>query len=227
MAQPSQQEIKQELVDAIRMLEHAEYIDHNGHCSVRRDANSFYINSGASMRACADRRGHRRGRSRRQAGRRRQRQAAAGIPDPRRGLSRAAEDQRRVPHPSAMVDLSDHDRPSAEGGVCAGVAARRHAGDELADVGQHPRDGREDGRHHGRQPGGDAQGPRRGRGRRERLECFAYAAYVEENARRQYMAMQIGDPYVFSDEEQAACRQKLRSPSLFKKTWDHYRSKIS
>ena len=31
----------------------------------------------------------------------------------------------------------------------------------------------------------------------------------------------------FSDEEQAACRQKLRSPSLFKKTWDHYRSKIS
>src|SRR3954452_23931043 len=34
------------------MLEHAEYIDHNGHCSVRRDANSFYINSGASMRSC-------------------------------------------------------------------------------------------------------------------------------------------------------------------------------
>src|SRR3954468_24919142 len=52
MAQPSQHEIKQELVDAIRMLEHAEYIDHNGHCSVRRDAGSFYINSGASMRAC-------------------------------------------------------------------------------------------------------------------------------------------------------------------------------
>ena len=52
MPQPSQHEIKQELVDAIRMLEHAEYIDHNGHCSVRRDANSFYINSGASMRAC-------------------------------------------------------------------------------------------------------------------------------------------------------------------------------
>ena len=26
------------------------------------------------------------------------------------------------------------------------------------------------------------------------LECFALAAYVEENAYRQYMAMQIGDP---------------------------------
>src|SRR5688572_13979587 len=45
-----QLQLKQKLVDAIRMLEKAEYIDHNGHCSARRDANSFYINSGASMR---------------------------------------------------------------------------------------------------------------------------------------------------------------------------------
>ena len=29
-----------------------------------------------------------------------------------------------------------------------------------------------------------------------------------------------------TEQEQAACRQKLRTPSLFKKTWDHYRSKI-
>src|SRR3954471_19375772 len=50
MPEPSQQQIKQELVDAIRMLESAEYIDHNGHCSARRDADSFYINSGASAR---------------------------------------------------------------------------------------------------------------------------------------------------------------------------------
>ena len=42
--------MKQTLVDAIRMLERAEIIDHSGHCSARRDANSFYINSGASMR---------------------------------------------------------------------------------------------------------------------------------------------------------------------------------
>src|SRR5215475_8162624 len=51
VTQPSQQQIKQELVDAIRMLEAAEYIDHNGHCSARRDASSFYINSGASVRS--------------------------------------------------------------------------------------------------------------------------------------------------------------------------------
>jgi len=58
------------------------------------------------------------------------------------------------------------------------------------------------------------------------VECFALTAYVEENAYRQYMAMQIGEPYVFSDTEQQACREKLWSPKLFKKTWDHYHSKI-
>ena len=58
------------------------------------------------------------------------------------------------------------------------------------------------------------------------VECFALAAYVEENAYRQYMAMQIGEPYVFSEEEQRASREKLWTASLFKKTWDHYYSKI-
>ena len=42
--------MKQQLVDAVRMLERAEIIDHNGHCSVRRDDSSFHINSGASVR---------------------------------------------------------------------------------------------------------------------------------------------------------------------------------
>jgi len=46
---------------------------------------------------------------------------------------------------------------------------------------------------------------------------------VEENAYRQYMAMQIGERYVFSEAEQKASREKLWTPSLFKKTWDHYR----
>jgi L-fuculose-phosphate aldolase len=32
------------------MLERAGIIDHNGHCSARRDGHSFYINSGASVR---------------------------------------------------------------------------------------------------------------------------------------------------------------------------------
>jgi len=55
------------------------------------------------------------------------------------------------------------------------------------------------------------------------VEGFALAAYVEENAYWQYMVMQIGEPYVFSEAEQKASREKLWTPSLFKKTWDHYR----
>ena len=58
------------------------------------------------------------------------------------------------------------------------------------------------------------------------VETFTLAVYLEENSERQYMAMQIGDPYVFSAEEQELCRQKLWTRSLFKKTWDHYRSKL-
>jgi L-fuculose-phosphate aldolase len=41
------------------------------------------------------------------------------------------------------------------------------------------------------------------------------------------MALQIGTPYVFSEAEQQACREKLWSANLFKKTWDHYRSKLA
>ena len=33
------------------MLTHAELVDYSGHCSARRDAGSFYINSGASVRS--------------------------------------------------------------------------------------------------------------------------------------------------------------------------------
>jgi ribulose-5-phosphate 4-epimerase/fuculose-1-phosphate aldolase len=58
------------------------------------------------------------------------------------------------------------------------------------------------------------------------VEAFVLAAYLEENSYRQYMAMQIGEPYVFSEAEQQACREKLWSANLFQKTWDHYRSKI-
>ena len=36
----------------------------------------------------------------------------------------------------------------------------------------------------------------------------------------------IGEPYVFSDAERRACREKLWSPQLFKKIWDHYHSKL-
>jgi len=40
------------------------------------------------------------------------------------------------------------------------------------------------------------------------------------------MALQIGKPYAFSSEEVKLCREKLWTPSLFKRTWDHFRAKL-
>lgn len=58
------------------------------------------------------------------------------------------------------------------------------------------------------------------------VEAFTLIVYLEENARRQYMALQIGDPYVFSDTEIEAASKKLRNKGLFQRTWDHYRAKL-
>jgi ribulose-5-phosphate 4-epimerase/fuculose-1-phosphate aldolase len=58
------------------------------------------------------------------------------------------------------------------------------------------------------------------------VEAFVLANYMEENAYRQYMAMQIGKPYSFSDDELALCREKLWNANLFKRTWDHFRAKL-
>jgi len=49
---------------------------------------------------------------------------------------------------------------------------------------------------------------------------------MEENAYRQYMALQIGKPYSFSEEELALCREKLWNANLFQRTWDHFRAKL-
>jgi len=59
------------------------------------------------------------------------------------------------------------------------------------------------------------------------VEAFVLANYMEENAYRQYMALQIGKPYVFSEDEIAQCREKLWTETLFKRTWDHFSAKLS
>jgi L-fuculose-phosphate aldolase len=226
MTQSGQAELKQELVDAIRMLERAEYIDHNGHCSARRDANSFYINSGASVRGtltvedivAVDLDG---------------RSIDGGNVKPPLEFPIHAEVYRARPEIEAVFHT--HPQWSTYLTMC-GVEQKvvyaqasllgdmpvmnspmsvntREMGEKMvAAMGDNPVVLL---KAHGVVAAGETI-----------LECFAYAAYVEENARRQYMAMQIGEPYVFSADEQAACRAKLRTPSLFKKTWDHYRSKI-
>ncbi len=57
-------------------------------------------------------------------------------------------------------------------------------------------------------------------------EAFVLITYLEENARRQYMALQIGAPYVFTEPEIAAARAKLWNAGLFARTWDHFLAKL-
>jgi ribulose-5-phosphate 4-epimerase/fuculose-1-phosphate aldolase len=59
------------------------------------------------------------------------------------------------------------------------------------------------------------------------IEAFVLAVYLEENAQRQYMALQIGQPYVFDGQDRAMAKEKLWSASLFQRTWDHYMAKVT
>jgi L-fuculose-phosphate aldolase len=217
--------LKQQLVDAIRMLEKADYIDHNGHCSARRDASSFYINSGASMRGAltvddivaVDLDGN----------------LVEGTAKPPLEFHIHSEAYRARPdvnavfhtHPkwSTFLTMTGTTyRPVYAQGVLLGDIPLM---DSPMSVNTKPM-GEKMAAMLGSKPalllkahGGVVVGT-------DSLEAFALAAYVEENAYRQYMAMQIGEPYVFSAAEQQACREKLWTRSLFQKTWDHYRSKI-
>lgn len=217
--------MKQQLVDAIRMLERAGYIDHNGHASARRDATSFYINSGGSVRGAltvddivaVDLDGH----------------LVEGTARPpleyhiHSEIYRARPDVNAVMHThpqwSTFLTMTGTKYlPVYAQGVLVGDMPvldsvlsinTKPMGEKLADA-------------LGRRPavllkahGAVAVGA-------DIIECFALAAYIEENAYRQYMAMQIGKTYVFSEAEQQASREKLWTASLFKKTWDHYYSKI-
>jgi len=215
----------QQLVDAIRMLERAGYIDHNGHASARRDATSFYINSGASVRGAltvddivtVDLDGN----------------LVEGTAKPpleyhiHSEIYRARPDVNAVmhTHPQWSTYLTMTGTPYlpvyAQGVLVGDLPVL----DSVLSINTRPM-GEKLAAALGRRPavllkahGAVAVGA-------DIVECFALAAYIEENAYRQYMAMQIGKPYVFSEAEQQASREKLWAASLFKKTWDHYHSKI-
>ena len=215
----------QQLVDAIRMLERAGYIDHNGHASARRDATSFYVNSGAAVRGAlttddivtVDLDG----------------KLVDGTAKPpleyhiHSEIYRARPDVNAVMHThpqwsTYLTMTGTKYLPVYAQGVLVGDMPVL---DSVLSINTKPM-GEKLAAALGRRPavllkahGAVAVGA-------DIVECFALAAYIEENAYRQYMAMQIGKPYVFSETEQQASREKLWTASLFKKTWDHYHSKI-
>ena len=217
--------LKQQLVDCIRMLEHADIIDYNGHASIRTDDGRMYINIGSCQRSCLtvadictiDMEGN---------------VLEGGGKPPlefhlHAGIYRARPDVRAVvhAHPKWSTFLTmvgqEYLPVFAQGSLVYPVPVldspnsinNRPMADRLAaTLGDRPAAMMKS---HGAVTVG-----------KDMIEAFVLANYMEENAYRQYMAMQIGKPYAFNEKELALCREKLWSESLFKRTWDHFRAKL-
>jgi L-ribulose-5-phosphate 4-epimerase len=58
------------------------------------------------------------------------------------------------------------------------------------------------------------------------VEAFVMGIYLEETAKRQYMARAIGTPYALTAAEVDKIGANLRKPNLFKKVWDYHHAKL-
>ncbi len=222
---PGHQQERQQLVDCIRMLEKAEIIDFNGHCSIRISPDRILINQGNCQRSCLtaddivtiDMDGN----------------LIEGKAKPplefhlHTGLYRARKDISAIVHAhpkwSTFLTMTGHAyQPVFAQGVLPGDAPvldspssinTREMADQLAAILAHRPAVLM--KSHGAATVGQTI-----------IDAFVLAVYLEENAYRQYMALQIGKPYVFSSADQKAAMEKLWTPSLFQRTWDHYRAKL-
>jgi ribulose-5-phosphate 4-epimerase/fuculose-1-phosphate aldolase len=58
------------------------------------------------------------------------------------------------------------------------------------------------------------------------VETFVLAIYLEETARRQYMARALGTPYALTAAEVEKIGGNLRKPHLLQKVWDYHHAKL-
>ena len=217
--------LKQQLVDCIRMLEQSDIIDYNGHASIRLDTDRLLINIGSCQRSkltvadiCTiDMEGN----------------VIEGNGKPplefhlHAGVYRARPDVKAVVHAhpkwSTFLTMVGHSYLPvyAQGSLVYPMPVldspnsinNKAMADRLAaTLGERPAAMM---KAHGAVTVGKTI-----------VEAFVLANYLEENAYRQYMALQIGKPYAFTAEEVALCREKLWTESLFKRTWDHFRAKL-
>lgn len=217
--------LKQQLVDCIRMLEHSDIIDYNGHASIRTGDNQMVINIGSCQRSkltvadiCKiDMEG----------------QVLEGNGKPplefhlHAGIYRARPDVKAVVHAhpkwSTLLTMvgQEYQPVFAQGSLVYPVPVldspnsinNKPMADRLAaTLGDRPAAMMKS---HGAVTVG-----------KDIVEAFVLANYMEENAYRQYMALQIGKPYLFNEKEMAMCREKLWTETLFKRTWDHFRAKL-
>lgn len=218
-------EQKQQLVDCIRMLERADIIDYNGHASVRIGENRIVINIGSCQRSqlrvddlCTiDFEGN----------------VLEGKGKPplefhlHAGIYKARPDVRAVVHAhpkwsTFLTMVGESYQPVyAQGSLVYPIPVldspnsinNPAMAERLATtLGQRPAAMMKS---HGAVTVG-----------KDIVEAFVLANYMEENAYRQYMALQIGKPYSFNEQELALCRGKLWNTALFKRTWDHFRAKL-
>jgi L-fuculose-phosphate aldolase len=219
------QALKQQLVDCIRMLEKSDIIDYNGHASTRAGEGRLYINIGSCQRSrltvddiCTiDFDGN----------------VLEGHGKPplefhlHAGIYRARPEVQAIVHAhpkwSTFLTMTGHryapvyaqgslvyplpvlDSPNSINNPAMAKRLADTLGDRPAAIMKA----------HGAVTVG-----------RNIVEAFVLANYLEENAYRQYMALQIGEPYAFTEDEVARCRQKLWNEGLFKRTWDHFRAKL-
>ena len=218
-------EQKQQLVDCIRMLERADIIDYNGHASVLLDGGQMLINIGSCQRSrltvadiCTITM---------------EGEVVEGAGKPplefhlHAGIYRARPDVGAVVHAhpkwSTFLSMTGHayEPVYAQGSLVYPVPLldspnsinNRVMADRLAaTLGDRPAAMMKS---HGAVTVGASI-----------VEAFVLANYMEENAYRQYMAMQIGKPYAFNAQELALCREKLWSAPLFQRAWDHFHAKL-
>jgi L-ribulose-5-phosphate 4-epimerase len=58
------------------------------------------------------------------------------------------------------------------------------------------------------------------------VEAFVLGIYLEETARRQYMARALGEPYTLTPAEVETIGANLRKPHLLRKVWDYHHAKL-
>ncbi|HEX4329819.1 MAG TPA: class II aldolase/adducin family protein [Burkholderiales bacterium] len=221
----SEAELKQQLVECIRMLEQSDIIDYNGHCSIRAGEGRILINIGACQRSrltvddiCViDLEAN-------------QIEGKGNAPLERHlhcGIYRVRPDVGAIVHAhpkwSTFLTMTGnaYQPVYAQGSLVHPVPLldtpnsinTRPMAERLATtLGERPAALMKS---HGAVTVG-----------KDIVEAFVLANYMEENAYRQYMALQIGKPYAFSAEEIALCREKLWNAGLFKRTWDHFAAKL-
>ncbi len=217
--------LKQQLVDCIRMLEQSDIIDYNGHASIRAGEGRMFINIGSCQRAklttadiCTiDMDGN----------------LIEGNGKPplefhlHAGIYKARADVQAIVHAhpkwSTFLTMTGHNYLPvyAQGSLVYPVPVL----DSAASINNPIMSARLN-ETLGDRPAAMMKSHGAVTVGKSILEAFVLANYLEENAYRQYMAMQIGKPYCLSEYEMMQAREKLWTETLFLRTWEHFRSKL-